>query len=70
MAWIADFLLLTYLGACPVEDPFVVMGQLATLGFFVLLAMICATAHLESYLVQPQTLLVRSFSFFKHHLIF
>jgi hypothetical protein len=41
------------------------MGQLATLGFFVLLAMICATAHLESYLVQPetQTLPVRSFSF-------
>lgn len=65
MAWIADFLLLTYLGACPVEDPFVVMGQLATLGFFVLLALICATAHLESYLVQPQTLSVRSFFFFK-----
>ena len=43
--WIfaANFLFLMYLGACPVESPYIVLGQISTLiyfGYFILLKLI------------------------------
>ena len=52
LAWalIADFLLLTYLGHQPVEAPYVFLGQLATVGFFGLLAAMCFAAWADQWL--------------------
>jgi len=52
LAWalIGDFLLLTYLGGQPVEEPFIVIGQLATLLFFVILAGLCFAAWADQWL--------------------
>lgn len=50
LVFIGDFLLLTYLGQQPVEAPFVLMGQCATVGFFGLLAAICGAAWADQWL--------------------
>lgn len=52
LAWalIGDFMLLTYLGHQPVEPPFVLLGQLATVSFFALLGALCVAAWADSYL--------------------
>nr|YP_009054585.1 cytochrome b [Bracteacoccus aerius]AIK29073.1 cytochrome b [Bracteacoccus aerius] len=57
LAWalIADFLLLTYLGHQPVEAPYVALGQLATVGFFGLLAAMCVAARTEVWLAGIRT---------------
>nr|YP_009449867.1 cytochrome b [Pectinodesmus pectinatus]ANG44804.1 cytochrome b [Pectinodesmus pectinatus] len=49
-ALIGDFMLLTYLGHQPVEPPFVLLGQLATVCFFGLLAALCVAAWADHYL--------------------
>lgn len=52
LAWalIGDFLLLTYLGHQPVEAPYVLLGQLATVSFFLLLFLICLAALADQWL--------------------
>lgn len=50
--FVADCLLLTWLGAEPVEEPFIFLGQLATVWFFIyLLVLTPAIAWLEYNLV-------------------
>lgn len=51
LAWalIGDFVLLTYLGQQPVEPPFVLLGQLATVLFFALQGALCVAAWADSY---------------------
>ena len=49
-AQIADFAQLTYLGSMPVEPPYVILGQGATLLFFALLGALCVAAWADSYL--------------------
>lgn len=68
LAWalIGNFLLLTYLGHQPVEPPFVLMGQLATVAFFGILAAFCVAAWADQWLAgayKPYTVsaLVHSF---------
>ncbi len=48
-ALIGDFFLLTYLGQQPVEAPYVLLGQLATVCFFGLLAALCAAAWADHW---------------------
>jgi hypothetical protein len=43
-------LLLTYLGHQPVEPPFVLLGQLATVAFFLVLILLCVARWAESIL--------------------
>lgn len=52
LAWalIGDFLLLTYLGHQPVEAPFVILGQMATVAFFGILAGFCLAAWADQWL--------------------
>lgn len=52
LAWaqIGDFMQLTYLGQQPVEAPYVLLGQLATVLFFALLGALCVAAWADSYL--------------------
>lgn len=52
LAWalIGDFLLLTYLGHQPVEAPYVLLGQCATVAFFGLLFLICLAAWADQWL--------------------
>lgn len=52
LAWrlIGDFMLLTYQGSMPVEAPYVLLGQLATVLFFALLGALCVAAWADSYL--------------------
>lgn len=54
LALIADFMLLTYLGQQPVEDPYVLLGQIATVAFFGLLAALCAAAWADQWLAGTQ----------------
>lgn len=49
-AQIGDFMLLTYLGHQPVEAPFVLLGQQATVAFFGLLLALCVAAWADQYL--------------------
>lgn len=49
-AFIGDFLLLTYLGHQPVEAPYIFLGQAATVGFFLLLGLICFAAWADHWL--------------------
>jgi len=42
-------MLLTYLGSMPVEPPFVLLGQLATVAFFAILGALCVAAWADSY---------------------
>lgn len=49
-AFIGDFLLLTYLGHQPVEDPYIFLGQAATFGFFLLLGLMCFAAWADHWL--------------------
>ncbi len=51
LAWalIGDFLLLTYLGHQPVEDPFIMLGQCATIAFFGLLGAMCVAAYADQW---------------------
>lgn len=52
LAWalIGDFMLLTYQGHQPVEPPFVLLGQAATVCFFGLLAALCVAAWADQFL--------------------
>lgn len=52
LAWalIGDFLLLTYLGHQPVEAPYVLLGQGATVAFFGLLGLMCVAAWADQWL--------------------
>uniref|UniRef100_UPI0031F3FAF1 cytochrome b n=1 Tax=Zygnema cf. cylindricum TaxID=3142258 RepID=UPI0031F3FAF1 len=49
--FVADCLLLGWIGSQPVEAPYVTIGQLASLGFFVYFAMIPILGKLESNLI-------------------
>jgi ubiquinol-cytochrome c reductase cytochrome b subunit len=32
--WVVNFILLTWIGACPVEDPFILLSRIGCLGYF------------------------------------
>lgn len=49
--FVADCLLLGWIGSQPVEAPYVTIGQLASLGFFVYFAMIPILGKLETNLI-------------------
>ena len=50
--FVADCLILTWIGACPVEEPYIFLGQLATVWFFFYLLVITpAVAWLEANLI-------------------
>nr|YP_009746595.1 apocytochrome b [Jenufa perforata]QII41616.1 apocytochrome b [Jenufa perforata] len=54
--FIADCFILTWIGACHVEDPYVLIGQLATCWFFFyLLVLTPSIAWLEANLVLPES---------------
>lgn len=48
VALAADYVLLSYLGQCAVEHPYVLIGQIQTVGFFGLLVQICAQSYLDT----------------------
>jgi len=75
LAWalIGDFLLLTYLGQQPVEDPYIMLGQMATIAFFGLLGAMCVGAYADQWfsgilkpmsLVETKKIKIVSFSLF------
>ena len=41
LSFIATVVILTYLGNCPLEAPYVIVGQMATMAYFGLLGLIC-----------------------------
>ena len=49
----ADYVLLSFLGQCPVEHPYVLIGQIQTGGFFGLLQAICAQSYLDTLFSLP-----------------
>lgn len=51
-ALVGDFMLLTYQGHQPVEDPYVLLGQQATVAFFGLLLAQCVAAWADGYLAK------------------
>jgi ubiquinol-cytochrome c reductase cytochrome b subunit len=51
-----NFLLLGWLGQAPIEDPFIILGQLGTVFYFlVLLVFIPLIGILESFLIKVKT---------------
>lgn len=51
-AFMTNFLLLTWIGAQPVEDPYILIGQISTILYFVyFLILVPITAHLENKLL-------------------
>jgi ubiquinol-cytochrome c reductase cytochrome b subunit len=48
--FIANFLLLTWLGRCPAETPYTEVALFCTLVFFVLISAIAAWSHVVTYL--------------------
>ena len=52
--FVSDFLLLTYIGACPVEAPWVLIGQLASVFYFAyFLILNPLSGYLENKLIYP-----------------
>lgn len=68
LAWalIGDFMLLTYLGQQPVERPFVLLGQQATVLFFALLGALCVAAWADSYQANFSSPIVQKNKKFAH----
>lgn len=62
MAFISDCVLLGWLGSQPVERPFVIIGQIRTAGFFVLVMLLCVNAHLENWFASKQFVAVKASS--------
>jgi quinol-cytochrome oxidoreductase complex cytochrome b subunit len=48
--FIANFLLLTWLGRCPAETPYTEVALFCTVVFFVLISAIAAWSHVVTYL--------------------
>jgi quinol-cytochrome oxidoreductase complex cytochrome b subunit len=48
--FIANFLLLTWLGRCPAESPYTEVALFCTVLYFVLISLIAAWSHIVTYL--------------------
>lgn len=69
-ALIGDFFLQTYQGRMPVERPYVIIGQRATVLFFALLGALCIAAWADSYLANLYIHNSQKFEIAKSFIIF
>jgi ubiquinol-cytochrome c reductase cytochrome b subunit len=61
--FVANFFILTWLGACPAEEPFTGVSQVCSVLYFLLISSIAIWSHVVTYLYLGNVSTNKSFSF-------
>jgi ubiquinol-cytochrome c reductase cytochrome b subunit len=61
--FVANFFILTWLGACPAEEPFTGVSQVCSVLYFLLISSIAIWSHVVTYLYLGNVSINKSFSF-------
>jgi hypothetical protein len=61
--FVANFFILTWLGACPAEEPFTGVSQFCSVLYFVLISSIAGWSHVVTYFYLGSTTTLKSPSF-------
>jgi ubiquinol-cytochrome c reductase cytochrome b subunit len=61
--FVANFFILTWLGACPAEEPFTGVSQICSVLYFLLISSIAIWSHVVTYLYLGNVSTNKSFSF-------
>jgi ubiquinol-cytochrome c reductase cytochrome b subunit len=61
--FVANFFILTWLGACPAEEPFTGVSQVCSVLYFLLISSIATWSHVVTYLYLGNVSTNKSFSF-------
>jgi quinol-cytochrome oxidoreductase complex cytochrome b subunit len=61
--FVANFFILTWLGACPAEEPFTGVSQVCSVLYFLLISSMAAWSHVVTYLYLGNVSSNKSFSF-------